>query len=52
MQDEKKQLITKTVRIEKDLVEKITEIGKRSERDFSSQLRFMLKEYLRIKENN
>lgn len=52
MQDNKIQTITKTIRLEKDLHDKIIEMGKANERDFSSQLRFMLKEYIRIKENN
>lgn len=52
MQDNKTQAITKTIRIDKDLHEKILEMRKANERDFSSQLRFMLKEYIRIKENN
>lgn len=42
--------ITKTIKFEKDLVEKITAMGETAERDFSSQVRFMLKEYIRIKE--
>lgn len=40
----------KTIRFENDLIKTIEELGQESERDFSSQVRFMLKEYLRIKE--
>lgn len=43
--------ITKGIRFERELVEKIEEMGKKAERDFSSQVRFMLKEYIKIKEN-
>jgi len=43
--------ITKGIRFEKELVEKIEEMGREAERDFSSQVRFMLKEYIRMKEN-
>lgn len=42
--------ITKGIRFEKELVEKIEEMGKEAERDFSSQVRFMLKEYIKLKE--
>ena len=42
--------VTKGIRFEKELVEKIEEMGKESERDFSSQVRFMLKEYIKLKE--
>lgn len=41
---------TKTIRISKVLVSKIEELAKESERDFSSQVRFILKEYIRQKE--
>ena len=43
--------ITKTIKMEKDLIDKINAMGKKTERDFSSQVRFMLKEYIKIKEN-
>lgn len=42
---------TKTIRFEMNLVEKIEKLAQESERDFSSQVRFMLKEYLKIKES-
>lgn len=42
--------ITKGIRFDKELVEKIEEMGKEAERDFSSQVRFMLKEYIKLKE--
>lgn len=41
----------KSIRFENDLIEKIEEMGREAERDFSSQVRFMLKEYIRMKEN-
>lgn len=51
MQDENTLDTTqKTIRFDNDLIRTIDDLGKESERDFSSQVRFMLKEYLRIKE--
>lgn len=41
---------TKTIKMENELIEKITMMGKKAERDFSSQVRYMLKEYIKIKE--
>lgn len=41
---------SKSIRFENDLIEKIEAMGKEAERDFSSQVRFMLKEYLKMKE--
>lgn len=41
---------TKTIKMENELIEKITAMGKKAERDFSSQVRYMLKEYIKIKE--
>ena len=43
--------ITKTIKFDKDMIEKIMAMGKETERDFSSQVRFMLKEYIKIKED-
>lgn len=40
----------KTIRFEKDLINIIDKLAKENERDFSSQVRFMIKEYLKIKE--
>lgn len=48
IQEEK---ITKGIRFEKELIEKIEALGKEAERDFSSQVRFMLKEYIKLREN-
>ena len=49
---DKTESIQKTLRMEKELIQKIEELAKESERYFSSQVRFMLKEYIRIKERN
>lgn len=43
--------IKKTIIMENDLVNKINELAQNSERDFSKQVKFMLREYLKIKEN-
>lgn len=43
--------IVKTIRFDKEMVEKIQKMSDESERGFSAQVRFMLKEYIRLKEN-
>ncbi len=43
--------IKKTMIIERDLHEKIMEMAKESQRDFTKQVKFMLREYIRMKEN-
>lgn len=42
--------IQKTIRFEPDLVEKINQMAKEGERDFTKQVKFMLREYIKIKE--
>ena len=42
---------SKTIRIEKELIKKIDELRDGTERNFSQQVKFMLKEYIRIKES-
>ena len=42
--------VTKTIRIEKELVEKIEKLAEGTERDFSKQVRLMLKKYIDISE--
>lgn len=46
-----KETVSKTIKLDLDLVEKIQAMCKESERDFSKQVRFMLTEYIRIKES-
>lgn len=46
-----KETITKTIRMEPDLIEKIEKLAYESERDFTKQVKFMLREYMRLKEN-
>lgn len=46
-----KDTITKTLRLEKDLCEKIQNMANESQRDFTKQVRFMLTEYIKMKEN-
>lgn len=41
---------TKSIRFEQDMIDQIEQMAKDSERDFSSQVRFMLKEYIKIRE--
>ena len=45
---EQEEKITKTIRLEKSLVEKIEKLAKENERDFSKQMKYMLKKYLEI----
>ncbi len=44
--------IRKTIIFDEELVQKIEKMAKESERDFSGQIRFIIKEYIRMKENN
>ena len=50
MQYEQNETVIKTIRIDTRTIEKIQEYAEENERDFSSQVRFMLKEYIRQKE--
>ena len=45
-----KETITKTIRMEPDLIEKIEKLAEASERDFTKQVKFMLREYIRSRE--
>jgi len=47
-----KETIVKSIRLEKDLTEKIQKMAEQGQRDFTKQVRFMLLEYIRMKENN
>lgn len=40
----------KSIRFDNELIEKIEKMAKEAERDFSSQVRYMCKEYIRLKE--
>jgi len=44
--------IVKSIRFDQDLADKIEELKDKAERDFSQQVRFMLKEYIKMKETN
>lgn len=46
-----KELIQKTIKLEQETIDKINEMRKETQRDFAKQVRFMLSEYIRIKEN-
>ena len=48
MEDDK---VKKTIIFEKDLHDKVVEMAKTSERDFTKQVKFMLREYIKMKEN-
>ena len=45
-----KETVTKTIRFDKETIEKIEAMGKEAERDFSSQVRFMIKAYIKMKD--
>jgi len=47
---QQKETISKTIRLDKDLLEQIEKLASEAERDFSQQIRFMLKKYLSLKE--
>lgn len=40
----------KTIIFDAEMIEKIEKMAKESERDFSGQVRWIIKEYIRIKE--
>ncbi len=40
----------KTIRMENELIKKIDELRKGTERSFAQQVKYMLKEYIKIKE--
>lgn len=50
MDDKTDILVQKTLRMDAELHDKIQRMADEAERDFSGQVRFMLKEYIRIKE--
>ena len=51
MEDKTDIIVQKTLRMETELHDKIQNMAETSERDFSGQVRYMLKEYIRIKES-
>lgn len=50
MNYQNKETIVKSIRFEKDLAEKVQKMAEQGQRDFTKQVRFMLLEYIRIKE--
>jgi len=52
MDYQKKETTVKSIRLEKDLADKIERMAEQGQRDFTKQVRFMLLEYIRMKENN
>lgn len=42
----------KSIRFDKELIEKIEKLAKESERDFSAQVRYICKKYLEMIEKN
>lgn len=43
---------TKPIRFPLELLNKIEEMAKKNQRDFSKQVRYMCEEYIKIKEGN
>lgn len=52
MENQKRETVIKTLRLEKELTEKIQKMAAQSQRDFTKQVRFMLLEYIKMKETN
>ncbi len=50
MNNLKKETITKTLRFETELHDKIQKLADENQRDFTKQVKFMIKEYIRITE--
>ena len=50
MNNMNKETITKTIRFETNLHEKIQKMADENDRDFTKQVKFMLKEYIKITE--
>lgn len=50
MDYQNKETIVKSIRFERELAEKIQRMAEQGQRDFTKQVRFMLLEYIRIKE--
>lgn len=46
-----KETQSKTIRIEKELVQKIENLAMKNERDFTKQVIYMIKKYLEITDN-
>lgn len=43
--------IKKTINFENELHDKISKMAEENERDFSKQVKFMLREYIKLKKN-
>lgn len=43
--------VKKTINFDEELIKQIEKMAEETERDFSGQVRWMLKEYIRIKED-
>lgn len=43
--------VKKTINFEEEMVKQIEILAKEAERDFSGQVRFIIKQYLQMKEN-
>lgn len=43
---------SKSIRLDTELIKKIEKLSEGTERDFSKQVKFMLREYIKFKENN
>lgn len=44
--------LIKTIRFDKELADKVQKMADQSQRDFAKQVRFMITEYIRMKENS
>lgn len=48
---ENKEMVMKTIRFDIETATKVQEMADNSERDFTGQVRFMIKEYIKLKES-
>ena len=52
MTNNKPDTVIKTIRFEKGLAEQVQKMADQNQRDFAKQVRFMITEYIRMKESN
>lgn len=48
MENQNKEIVTKTIKLEKNMCDKIQKMAEQSERDFSKQVRFIITEYINL----
>lgn len=51
MDNQNKETVVKSIRLEKNLCEKVQELADKGQRDFTKQVRFMLLKYIELTED-